>query len=555
MKVTKDGGRGTEKLFNFRPVFFSAIFLCLGIVFYFLYHYHGVSALWLLGLLPLAATPFFFCRTKEKIFKTAVAVALLSIFFFLGYFGFSLQTARFFDRAAYLGGNYVSGCVVEKRSYKDGTGLVLEDLSIGGKRVEGRLVAYLPATFYDTISLSDEVFLEGNVNEVEINGENFSLMAGELGDKVRFRLWADNAVVTGKKFDLFLFLRDRAEAAIDFGMDETPAAVTKAVLFGNTTGIDEDLYDNIRRGGIAHIFAVSGLHVGALFVFCLLLVRKTALRRLPKLGRFALLAILLFTYAGICGFSSSVVRATVICLAAYASTLIGIKTDLIESLGLAAICILLFKPSALFEVGFQLSFLACFGIAFLSKPIGQVFDEAAKLFRKVFPKRLTLAEEEAKENGDTLPPSLGERAYRAGSSFLSVSLGAQVFTAPLLLHYFGYVSGWALLLNCLFVPLISAVFSALLLLVAIACFFPASWAAALLYLPNVVWSAILLAFQTLDFSSFAISDLSLSVGAFFAYFAFCLFCSDKWNLKKSLCLILAGACFVSFLITMVALNI
>lgn len=546
---------GAEKLFNFRPVFFSAIFLCLGVLFYFLYHYHGVSALWLLCLLPVAVTPFFFCRTKEKAFSTVAAVAALGICFFIGFFSFSVQTARFFDRSEYLGENYISGRVVEKRPYESQTGLVLDELYIGGERVEGKLIAYLPATFYEKVALSDEMFLKGEVHETSVTGDNFSLMAGEFGSELRFRLWADDAVVMDGDFDFFCFLRTRADEVIEAGMDETPAAVTKAVLFGETTGIDEGLYDNIRRGGIAHIFAVSGLHVGALFAFCLILMRKTALRRLPKAAQFVLLTLLLFTYAGVCGFSSSVLRASIMCLVVYASTLLSIKTDLIESLGLAAIVILLFTPSALFEIGFQLSFAACFGIAFLSKPIGHVFDEMLKLKRKLFPKPLTRAQKEALKNDDTLPPGIGERIYRAVRGFLSVSLSAQIFTAPLLLHYFGYVSGWALLLNGIFVPFISGVFWLLLLLVTLACLLPTSFAALILYLPNVIWSAALLIFQTLDFSSFALQGLRLSVGGMIAYFAAWLFCSDKWNLKKTLSFILAGGCFLTFVITMVALNI
>ena len=546
---------GAEKLFNFRPVFFSAVFLSLGIAFYFLYHYHGVSALWLLCLLPIAATPFFFCRTKAKLFSVATAVAALGIFFFVGFFSFSFQTAWFFDRNEYLGENYISGRVVEKRPYESQTGLVLDELYIGGKRVEGKLIAYLPAIFYDKVALSDEIFLKGEVHETVVSGDNFSLMAGEFGDGLRLRLWADDAMVTDGGFNLFFFLRTRAEEVIEAGMDETPAAVTKAVLFGDAVGIDEDLYDNIRRGGIAHIFAVSGLHVGALFAFCLILMRKTPLRRLPKTAQFVFLALLLFTYAGVCGFSSSVLRATVMCLVVYASTLLSIKTDLIESLGLAAILILLFTPSALFEIGFQLSFAACFGIAFLSKPIGQVFDEILKWKRKLFPKPLTRAEKEALKNDDTLPPKVGERVYRAVSSFLSVSLGAQIFTAPLLLHYFGYVSGWALLLNGIFVPFISGVFWFLFLLVTVACLLPTSFAVAILYLPNLIWSAALLVFQTVDFSSFALQGVRLSLGGFITYFAAWLFCSDKWNLKKPLSLALAGICFIAFTITMVVLNV
>jgi competence protein ComEC len=229
--------------------------------------------------------------------------------------------------------------------------------------------------------------------------------------------------------------------------------------------------------------------------------------------------------------------------------------DFLQSLGAAAICILLFNPSALFTVGLQLSFAACFGIAFLSKPIGQVFDECAKLYRKAVPMKLTETELQAIENDDTLPPRISTRIYRAVTSFLATSLGAQIFTAPLLLQYFGYVSGWALLLNCIFVPFISAVFSLLLLCVALASLLPIGVAAVILYLPNVLWSAVLLLFEVVDFTSFAIEGLAITSGLSLLYITATLFFTDKWNLKKSLRFILAGVCILAFVIGMVALNV
>lgn len=551
----KDSTMGIEKLFNFRPVFFAALFLCLGIVFYFFYHFYGISALWLLCLLPLAGMPFFFCRTKEKRWKTVCTLVLLGVFFFLGFFSFSWQVRAFFDREGWLGEHYVAGYVVEKREYENQTAFVLDGLRIDKEKVSGKLIAYMPASNGVNIRLCDELFLQGNVRETTVSAEEFSLTVKQMGDDVRFRLWTDDVYVTGKRFDLFLFLRMRAEERIDNGMDRTSASVTKALLFGSTDSIDEELYDNIRKGGIAHIFAVSGLHVGTLYGFCFALMKRKPFDRLPKLGRFSLLALFLFGYAGVCGFSASVLRAVVICLVSYASDLIFIRKDSLESLGLALIFVLLRAPSALFEVGCQLSFAACFGIAFLSKPIGQVFDELQKLYRKRFPRQLTRAQRKLLEKGDTLPLSVGERMYRGVSSFFSASFGAQIFTAPIMLQNFGYVSGWGMLLNCLFIPLVGAVFSVLLLLVALACLLPVEFAVIVLYIPNVVWSLLLLIFQTLDFSSFAISGLTLSFGSFIAYYFGWIFCTDKFNLKRSFSLTLAGVCLLTFIITMFALNV
>ncbi len=551
----KDGEIKTEKLFNFRPVFFLAIALCLGVLFYFHWYFNGVSAWWLLLTIPFAVAPFFFCRTKKKTVQTALAIVALFVSFFVGFFGFSLQMESYQKTKWKTGEAFVCGRVVEKRLYQEYTGCVLDLLTIDGEKINGRLIAYLPTSFFDKVEYCDQLLLRGEVRFRTLDAGNFGLQANMFGDGLSLSVWTDETQIVGNKFDLFLFLRDRAEKAIEAGMDETPAAVTKAIIFGDTLEIEEELYDNIRRGGIAHIFAVSGLHVGALFGFCLLLMKKTMLRRLPKSFRFLFLSVLLFVYAGVCGFSSSVIRAMLICLVAYASTLLGIKTDLLESLGLAAIVILLFKPSSLFEIGFQLSFCACFGIAFLARPIGQVFDEIAQLWKNIFRKGSARKKIVTVENDDTLPLTLGERVYRAVRDFLSASLGAQIFTAPLLLEYFGYVSGWALLLNCIFIPLVSAVFSILLLLVVVACLFSTGVASIILYLPNVVWSVLLLVFQVFDFSSFSFSGLDLSVGAMIAYFVGWIFCTDKWNLKRFTSNVLVLVSFIICMITMVALNI
>ena len=545
--------RNEGKLFNFRPLLFGAILMSLGVVFCFHYSFNNLSIAWLLCLFPLIAALLFLCFSFGDIVKIAVAFLALCACFFIGFFGFLAQVHRF--DADVEGEYYFSGRVVEIRENAYNTAVVLDDLYVDGERCKDKLIAYMPTSFCEDIVLSDQVFLHGDIQKHEIETENFSLFAKDLGKGVSLAAYAPEGYKTGHTFHLFLDVNTKVKNTIDSGMDEGPAAVTKAVLLGDTSGIEADLYENIRRGGIAHIFAVSGLHVGSLFGFCVLLTKKTALRRLPLWLQFFLTAFVLVVYAGICAFTASVLRATVICLVAYAGRLLQIKTDFLQSLGLSASVILLFDPAALFTVGFQLSFAACFGIAFLSKPIGQVFDETAKLYRKAFPRKLTKAEIDAIKNDDTLPPRLSTRAYRAIASFLATSLGAQIFTAPLLLQYFGYVSGWALLLNCIFVPFISAVFSILLWVVLIACVLPVDFAVVILYLPNVIWSTVLLLFEAVDFTSFCIEGLKITSAATVLYIAATLFFTDKWNMKKSYRLFCGIGFILVFGIAMVALNV
>ncbi len=537
-----------DRLYNFRPAFFVAVFLCLGIVFAYLQLFNGFSAWWLLCSIPLAITPFFFCRSKIRAKKTLLALLALLVAFGVGNTFFRITVSDFRACGEYHGVSaHVSGRVIDISEQGAVCVVTLTDVRVEKNKEQGKLNAYLPASFCENLRLSDEIFIKGTLSTDTEYFDVYGFRAYEIKEKLRFVLKdAEDCYVTGHTFDLFLAIRERVEEVVYAGMDEISASVTMGVLLGETSGIEKGLIDNIRAGGIAHIFAVSGLHVGALFAFFLLILTKTKLKNLPELAKFLFMATLLIFYAGICGFSSSVLRATVLCLVGYGWKLLGLQADSLQSLGISAVLIVLFSPTALFEIGFQLSFLACLGILLLSRTFVQwltrfcsfVADTCRRLFR--LPAKSKPTEEE-----DTHPLTIPQRIARAVISFLSVTTAAQIATAPLLLKTFGYLSGWTMLLNCLFVPLVSVAFSFLLLFVALACVLPTPVGVVILYLPSVLWSAVLLLFQITDFSTFAFTDVTLSGGATLAYYAGWQFLSDKWNVTKGQRTFLAGTCFVA----------
>lgn len=560
---------GKDRLFNFRPVFFMAAFLGLGVVFSYLRLFYGVSLFWLCLLLGLFI-PFVFCG-KEGIFKTAVAVCALLFAFFLGMNAFAFQTNTYADVSQYNGEHSVQGLVEEKTVGKWNTRLVLSDISVDGKAEKFSLIAYLPTSFAEETELFDEVVLQGTLTTLDLDFTVEGFNASQIRDGIRYRLdGVEDCVVVGHEFQLFGWIRARIEKVVYSGMDEDAAAVTMAVLTGNTRGIEDGLLANMRYGGIAHIFAVSGLHVGALFAFCLFLTSKTKLKKTPKPVRFFLVASVLIFYGGICGFSASVLRAAVLCLVGYAAKLIGTSVDKFEALGAAAILILLISPVDLFLPGFQLSFLACLGIFLWCKPLekwgNRVCDEAVKRAR-AFQERRGIAKgnigvEAAVEKAENLANakdapliSLSVKARQGIISFLSVSTAAQIATAPVLLQTFGYLSGWSLLLNCIFVPLISAIFSWLLVGVTAACFLPLSASWILLYVPNVIWSAALLVFEAFDFSAFMLKDVTLTAGAFISYYGALSFFSDKWNLTVKQRRAFGLLCVAGFIAVVLLVNL
>ena len=514
-----------------------------------------MSAAWLLLLVPMVATPFFFCRGKREWIKTAVAWLVLIVTFFIGYGSISAQTTEYSKTQIQSGEYYVVGRVVEKEVYTHSGRAVLDGVYIDGERVGGKLNAYLPLSFLENVALGDEVLLYGDVREQNALLNDYGLRASAISENIRFTLSVEECSVTGKGKDLALRMRERMFQVVYAGMDEDSAAVTMAVLTGNTSGIDEGLLDNIRRGGIAHIFAVSGLHVGALYAFCLWLMQTSLCVRWHGVVKFAILAGILLFYGGVCGFSASIVRAIVLCLIGYAAKLLADSVDFLESLGLAGLIVLLISPVSLFEIGFQLSFSACLGIAFFQRRISRVCERVGNSYQKLWPRKLTPEQEKMIAEGDTLPPTVGERVVRGCANVFAASLAAQIATAPILLNAFGYLSGWSLLLNIIFVPVISAAFAVLLIFVITACVLPIAWSAGVLYIPNVLWSLALLLFECVDFSAFALVGWTVGGPAQIAYYGGWLFVTDKWNLNKIWGWSLAGGCFAVFFVLLLVGNL
>lgn len=526
------GNREGGRFFNFRPALFAAAFFALGIGFARARLFSGASLLWLLcGVPVLISAPAFF---PENPFRSLAAAAALLLFFVCGGLCFRAEVRAFSSAEQISGECTVVGTVTEKSDYGTVSRVVLSDLIIDGKGREGKLVATLGEEFSEKAALSRRVVLVGRVEtDLSLFGE-YGFQSENVEKKIYYSAEAHSLSAAGEDKDVFLAVRSRLRDRLYRGMDEEPAAVTYALLIGDTSGISAGLLESVRYGGIAHIFSVSGLNIGSLYVFFRALTDKTRLRRLPAGLRFAMTGGALVFYAGVCGFSASVLRATVMCLVLYASSLFGVKSDMLENTGIAALLLLAVHPVQLFDLGFGLSFAACLSIGVLSRTFrdgldallpfgGRPEDRPAGILRKI----------------------------RGGSiEFLAVSLAAQAGTLPLLLGSFGYISVWSLALNCIFVPFVDAVFSLLLALALVACLLPASAAPFLLYLPSAVWSAALLLFHAFDFS-LVIRGMRMGVAAL-PFVGFFLALSDKVNAGRGLRLALCAIFLAAFAASLLA---
>ncbi len=219
---------------------------------------------------------------------------------------------------------------------------------------------------------------------------------------------------------------------------EPESRILHALILGEHEGIPDRVRDNFNRAGVSHLLAISGLHVGivaSLFFFVIKTLMKLSeclLLRFNIIKVSAFLSIMpIIGYASIAGFRISTIRATIMILAFTVALLIGRERDLLNILAFAALSILVFDPTSLFDVSFQLSFAAAASILMIV-PMAQ-----SLLYRK---KRNDM-----------------NRFLRSACSialFVTASLAATAGTAPLIALYFNRLSTLTLLSNLFLIPLI-----------------------------------------------------------------------------------------------------
>lgn len=210
--------------------------------------------------------------------------------------------------------------------------------------------------------------------------------------------------------------------SLDYHLDEDYSELAYTMLFGDRGELDEDISEVFRASGIAHLLAVSGLHVG--FIVTLLSFILKLCKANDKV-RFVIISVVTFIYALLCGFTISVTRAFVMTFIMLYLTTRKKEYDSLSSLACASLVVLLINPFQIYSAGFQLSFGAVLGIVLLAKPF-------ERFFGKFFGKKL--------------------------SSALAVSISAQIGTLPTLSLCFKNFSIFSIVANMLAIPIASIAF-------------------------------------------------------------------------------------------------
>ena len=218
---------------------------------------------------------------------------------------------------------------------------------------------------------------------------------------------------------------------------ESAQAVLLALLVADRSRIDPDTREAFADAGLLHLLAVSGLHVllvgmGLYALLGPLLRRLGVARGAVEWGRTGGTLALLALYVLVTGGAVPVVRAFVMAAVALVGRALGRRVDALNTLGVAALALLLARPAALFDLGFQLSFGAVAALVTLT-PLAM-----AGLTRLLGAR------------------AMGVGAVRWAAQTVAASVAATLGTAPPLLAHIGTVPLAGLALNTAAIPLTGA---------------------------------------------------------------------------------------------------
>lgn len=257
----------------------------------------------------------------------------------------------------------------------------------------------------------------------------------------------------------FLYgIKNRCTKIIDNSFDSESAGIVKAMLVADKSTLDKNIKKLYSENGIAHIMAISGVHVAIIGMTLYGFLRKLKIGRLIS-GTFSIAIIIL--YGIMTGMSSSTERAVIMLILSIAAEYFGRKTDAPTSMGFAMIIMVLGNPYVILDAGFQLSFAAITGVTVVA-------PQLRKLLR-MFKCFIKEADEKKKQKHKKII-SLRKMIIKLIDA-LVVGIASFITTTPVIIYYYYQFPPYSILINLIVIPLVSLVVGGSILVVLTGLFF------------------------------------------------------------------------------------
>jgi competence protein ComEC len=247
--------------------------------------------------------------------------------------------------------------------------------------------------------------------------------------------------------------------------------IAEALLIGYKNDLDSNLTQTYSKAGVVHIIAISGLHLGLIYGMLLWLLNRIPLIDKNELAKALVLLCCLWMFSLMTGASASVLRSAVMFTCIVFGNVLNRKASIYNSLAASAFLLLCYNPYLVWDVGFQLSYLAIIGIVWLQKPIQHLVNPTNLIVEKIW-------------------------------EMASITIAAQIITFPICIYYFHQFPNLFLLSNLIAVPLSTIILFAEIFLVV---FFKIS------FIAKMISTFIFYAIQFLNETIVQINNIPFSI--------------------------------------------
>ncbi len=297
---------------------------------------------------------------------------------------------------------------------------------------EARVLAYAPNyMMLDTLIPGDVILFESKLqaHKIPSNPGQFDYGAYLKKNGIAGTVYFHKQVVAnrpeGNTWSLFSVFADIQNYCVrtfaEAGLAPRELGVASALILGERSLVLPDTKEAFATAGAVHILAVSGLHVGIIYLFVFGFFSKVFPNKKWRMVNLILTILLLWIYAGITGLSPSVLRAATMFSFIAVGKHGGLRNNVYNMLAASAFVLVVLNPQIISEVGFQLSYLAVLGISIFYKPIYRIF-----IFKYWVTDKLW--------------------------SLIVISFAAQLATFPLSIYYFSQFPNLFLITNLVVIP-------------------------------------------------------------------------------------------------------
>lgn len=386
------------------------------------------------ALITLLVTLLLFFLKHRSLHQT---LALISLFLAIGYFNTSLNSPdknhllQTYKNEGLIFGKINSKIQQTAKGYYKFT-IASKQLVIENKRENcyGSILVYtkeLPSS----IHYNDYILLNKNITLVNPpqNPNEFNYKRYLNFHDIYFSTFCsldDFSIIPNETFSIIKLAHQTQVKLSNYLLSKISSEREKqtisALVLGLRDELDKEVIANFSAAGAMHVLAVSGLHVGILLMIIRFFFKHIAKELLPKWFEVTCTLFLIWTFAFITGLSASVVRAACMFSFIICGTYFKKDISIYPILAASALCMMVYNPYIITEVGFQLSYAAVIGIVFFTPKLESTLPTSNNwLFKKII-------------------------------TITCVSVAAQLATAPIALLYFHQFPTYFILSNLIVIP-------------------------------------------------------------------------------------------------------